>query len=188
MARARLGNPAAVATYVGRRGARHAIEKLEAVGVDGDDIVMLDATPAASTDRSSADRALARHAGLWILLGAIAGAAVGALIGAVFIGAVVLAWPGSLAHPWPAWSLGTAFVASAGATVGGFIALARKTGFSDAWEQTFSEATAPEADDDADAIVHIAVFGDRDRVCRALETTTPIRIEVEPGHGYRRAG
>jgi hypothetical protein len=174
-----VGKPTAVAEYPDVQHARTAIERLEAHGVDGDDIVILATRKpgrVSAEDVADADRATSRYTALWIILGAVVGTLAGALIGAALIGLVVLLWPSGLPHEGWAWGLGTAFVAAAGAVVGGFIALSRKSGFSDAWADSF---IAPEADE-RDSPVRLAVFGDRDRADRAIETTEPTTVDFEP--------
>jgi hypothetical protein len=175
-----VGKPTAVAEYPDMQHARTAIERLEAHGIDGDDIVILDSRQRGrvTLDDAEADRSATRYTALWIILGAVVGTLVGTLIGAVLIGLVVLLWPSGLPHEGWAWGLGTGFVAAAGAVVGGFIALSRKSGFSDAWADTF--VASPEPDQGGDSPVRLAVFGDRDHANQALSTTEPTKVEYEP--------
>lgn len=191
----RTGHPTAVAEYDDMVAARAAIEHLEDQGIDGDDIVMLDVGVEEDQvpDRMAADSAIGKYTSLWVAFGAVAGAVVGTVIGTIVIGLLVLLWPSGLGHPWWAWGLGTGYVAAAGSVVGGFVALARKSSFSDSWPITFEPHDIPGSPDSLDdspetrhpspdrpVCVRVAVYGNSDRAESALEKTAPRKIEADP--------
>src|SRR5689334_21973791 len=147
--------PPHMARYGSLPDARHAIETLEARGIDGDDIALVgEAAVEAENNpkRVERDRKFLRHTVVSEALGAIAGGLAGIAIGAVCIGAVVLLWPDGIDHPLWAFAFVCGFVMAAGMVLGGFTAIARHTGFSESWDATFG--------DDAGADIWLALYRD----------------------------
>ncbi|MDP9332352.1 MAG: hypothetical protein M3Q30_03430 [Actinomycetota bacterium] len=91
---AHSGKPALLAHYRTLVDVRHAIARLEASGVDGDDLalvgdaaLLLEQTP----DRTRTDSRFLSSVTRSIAVGILAGALLGAAFGAVFVGALLLA-------------------------------------------------------------------------------------------------
>ena len=162
---AHAASPSALARYPDLVAAREAMLHLESHGIDGDDISLVGATAAGAEDIE--DR---RQSDAQLVVGAVLGGLVGMVAGALVAGVVLLAWPGQLAHPLWAFGLGTAWIAGAGAVLGGFVAVSRKTGFSESWPLTFEDV--------APGPVWLAVYGDDQKAVAALGETEPIELRT----------
>ncbi|HZP30012.1 MAG TPA: phage holin family protein [Acidimicrobiia bacterium] len=166
--------PPQMARYRTLPDARHAIEELEAHGVDGNDIALVgEAALVAEHEpaRVERDARFLEHAVLWVVVSALLGALGGVVLGAALVGIVVLAWPDGISHPLWAFGFVTGFFMAAGAVLGGFVGVARGTGFSESWETTFAQADG--------GPVWLAVYRDDDRSHHALEETHPLELRTD---------
>jgi hypothetical protein len=169
------GRPKLMARYGALPEARHAIEALEAHGVDGDDLALVGEGALVAEQQSRTDAADAQavaYAARWITAGIVLGAVAGAAAGAVLVGAIVVLWPGGLSHEGWVFALVTAWLAAGGSLMGGFVAVARKTGFSDSWPLTFGEQP--------DVSVWLAVYRDIDPDRVGLSDTEPLEVRFDP--------
>ncbi|HEX6311955.1 MAG TPA: hypothetical protein VF152_10035 [Acidimicrobiia bacterium] len=168
------GVPAAVAaSFPDMEAARGAIEALENVGVDGDDIDLLGQRAEAARVPSSpsrADRRVAGHMARRIALGAVVGAGAGALVGVV-LGLIVLAVTSVGGGAGLVFAFGLIGVGM-GVVVMVFLSFERSVGFSDAWPLTFEDA--PEGS------VWVAIYTrdpkTRDRADDALVRLRPLEV------------
>jgi hypothetical protein len=162
--------PPHMARYRTLPDARHAIEELEDHGVDGNDIALVgEGAVEAEHDpeRVERDQRFLRHTVLSVVTGAVLGGLAGIVIGALCIGAVVLVWPDGIDHPLWAFAFVSGFVMAAGTVLGGFVAIARHTGFSESWDATFGNAGAD---------IWLAVYRDDQRTHDILEQTHPVEL------------
>src|SRR6266542_1987079 len=153
---------------------RHAIDALEAHGVDGDQLALVGkaaATLGGSTDRHRADRRFLANTTVALAVGVVLGAIFGALFGAVVIGIVILLWPGLDATTW-VFALLTAWFGAGGAVLGGFTAVSRSVGFSESWPLTF--------EDEPDGPLWLAVYADASSAEEVVPTTHPLEIVHDP--------
>jgi hypothetical protein len=164
------GAPAVLAQYADLGAARHAIQQLEAQGIDGDDIALVGASARqleGSAHREQSDPRILSHAGVAIALGVVAGGAVGAVLGAVLVGAIVLLWEGLDARAW-VFGLMIGWFAAGGALLGAFAGVSRAIGFSESIPITFEgEAETPP---------WLAVYGPREKLLPMVEATDPIDV------------
>jgi hypothetical protein len=65
------------------------------------------------------------------------------------------------------------FVMAAGTVLGGFSAIARRTGFSESWETTFGQSSH--------GPIWLAVYRSDEPTHRALEGTHPMELRSDPG-------
>ncbi len=137
------GQPSFLARYGTLVDVRHAIDILEAKGVDGDDITIVGRKGELPhmTDRRRADSRVLSHTMLALAVGVLGGALVGAAIGAVVVGLAVALWPGLEATGW-VFLLITVWFAAGGSVLGGFAAISKVVGFSESWPLTFEDTTA----------------------------------------------
>jgi hypothetical protein len=164
------GAPAVLAQYADLGTARHAMQQLEAQGVDGDDIALVGASARqleGHAHRERTDRRILSHAGSAIALGVVAGGAIGAVIGAVLVGAILLLWDGLDARAW-VFGLMIGWFAAGGALLGAFAGVSRAIGFSESIPITF--------EDEADTPPWLAVYGPREKLLPIVEATDPIEI------------
>jgi hypothetical protein len=167
--------PPHMARYRTLPDARHAIEDLEDHGVDGNDIALVgEGAVEAEHDpeRVERDQRFLQHTVVSVAAGALLGGLAGIVIGALCIGAVVLVWPDGLDHPLWAFAFVSGFVMAAGTVLGGFVAIARHTGFSESWDATFGNA--PGAD------IWLAVYRDDERTHDLLERTQAVEVRSDP--------
>jgi hypothetical protein len=153
---------------------RHAIDTLEAHGVDGDQLALVGkaaATLGGSTDRHRADRRFLKNTTLALAIGVALGALLGALFGAVVIGIVILLWPGLDETGW-VLALLTAWFAAGGAVLGGFTAVSRAVGFSESWPLTF--------EDEPEGPLWLAVYSDASRAEDVVPATHPLQVVHDP--------
>jgi hypothetical protein len=162
------GQPVALAKYPDLSHARHAIEVLEAKGIDGDDLALVgDAAVCAAelTTTGSSDGRVLAFVSSWLAVGVMVGAVAGAVFGACFVGVVMAVWPGGLDSAGWILALITAWFAAGGAVLGGFVVIARKVGFSEAWPLTFeTEVEGP---------TWLAIYGEQAPDPDVLLTTEP---------------
>jgi hypothetical protein len=166
--------PPQMARYRTLPDARHAIEALEDHGVDGNDIALVGegAIEAEhSPDRVERDKRFLSHTVLSVAAGALLGGLAGIAIGALCIGAVVLVWPDGIDHPLWAFAFVSGFVMAAGMVLGGFVAIARHTGFSESWDVTFGNAPG--------AAIWLAVYRDDQRTHDLLVQTHPMELRSD---------
>jgi hypothetical protein len=154
---------------------RHAIDELEAHGVDGDQLALV-GEPAAhlagSTDRRRADSRFLSNATLAIAVGVIGGAVLGALLGAALVGILLLLWSG-LSDPGWVFLLLTGWFAAGSAVLGAFAAISRSIGFSESWPLTF--------EDEPSGPLWLAVYADASAAADVVPSTHPLEIVREPG-------
>jgi hypothetical protein len=134
------GRPTLLARYRTLPDVRHAIDALEAEGIDGDDLALVgraNELPGGTPRRRSDSRFLA-HTMLMLTVGVLSGALAGAAFGAALIGLVLLIWTGLDASGWILLLL-TVWFAAGGAVLGCFIAVSRAVGFSESWSLTFED-------------------------------------------------
>lgn len=136
------GAPSFLARYGTLVDVRHAIDAIEAKGVDGDDITIVGRRGELPrmTDRRRADSRVLSHTMLALAVGVLGGALAGAAIGAVVVGLAVLLWPGLKATGW-VFLLITVWFAAGGAVLGCFTAVSKVVGFSESWPLTFEDET-----------------------------------------------
>jgi len=164
------GEPAVLARYPDLTAARHAIQRLEQAGVDGDDIALVGSsarTLERAARRGRSDSRVLSNVGLAIAVGVVSGAVLGALLGVVLVGALLLLWSGLDARTW-VFGLMVAWFASGGALLGAFAGVSRAIGFSDSMAMTYEdEPASPPC---------LAVYGPRDKLLPMVRTTDPIDI------------
>ena len=165
--------PAVAASFADMTAARGAIEALELVGVDGDEIELLgQRADAARTPTSPArpDRRMAVHILRRLGIGAVIGAAGGAVIGVV-LGLILLAATSTGGGAALVFALGLAGL-GLGVVVSVFLSFERTVGLSDAWPLTFEDV--PEGS------VWVAVYSrdarTQDRARDALAGQRPIEL------------
>jgi hypothetical protein len=168
-----LGKPAFLARYGTLVDVRHAIDLLEARGVDGDDITLVGRSGELPhmTDRRRADSRILSHTMLALAMGVVAGALAGAAIGAVVVGLAVLLWPGLDATGW-VFALITVWFAAGGSVLGCFAAISKVVGFSESWPLTFEDAT--------NGPVWLAVYDEVDDPDDLASTTHALELVHEP--------
>jgi hypothetical protein len=163
------GAPAVLAQYGDLTAARHAIQRLEQQGVDGDDIALVGSSARAlerGTRRERSDARVVSHAGVAVALGVLAGGALGALLGTVVVGVIVLLWNDLDARGW-VFGLMVAWFAAGGALLGAFAGVSRAIGFSESMGITY---------EDGSASPWLAVYGPREKLLPIVEATDPIEI------------
>jgi hypothetical protein len=169
-----LGRPTLMARYGSLPDVRHAIDTLEAQGVDGDHLTIVSpqgAVPEGDTHRRRADSRFLSHTMVALTIGVIGGALVGAAIGAALIGLIVLLWPGLESRGW-VFALMTVWFAVGGSVLGGFAAISRVVGFSESWPLTF--------EDEPDAPIWLAIFEDVDDPDDLSSRTHALEIVTDP--------
>src|SRR5437868_9750684 len=153
---------------------RHAIDALEAHGVDGDQLALV-GEPAAklggSTDRHRADARFLSNTTSAVAVGVIVGAILGALFGAALIGIVLALWPGLHNRGW-VFLLLTVWFAAGGSVLGGFTAISRSVGFSESWPLTF--------EDEPEGPLWLAVYADAAAAEVVVPTTHPLEVVRDP--------
>jgi hypothetical protein len=162
--------PAVLAQYPDLPAARHAIQRLEQQGVDGDDIALVGSSARALEQRARRGRSDSRvlsNVGLAVAVGVVAGGVVGAVLGAVIVGAILLLWSGLDARAW-VFGLMVAWFASGGALLGAFVAASRALGFSESMEMTY--------EDEPPSPPWLAVYGPRDKLLPMVQATDPIDV------------
>jgi hypothetical protein len=137
-----LGRPALLARYGTLVDVRHAIDELEARGIDGDHLTLVgrEGELPHATDRRRSDSRFLSHTMLALAVGTLGGALCGAILGAAIIGLVLLLWSSLDATGW-IFLLLTAWFAAGGAVLGCFFAISRMVGFSESWPLTFEDET-----------------------------------------------
>lgn len=168
------GTPAVAARYRDMVAVRHAIEHLEATGVDGDELVLLgDAAIVAeqTPDRRRTDQRFLASTSSAIAAGIVVGAFAGAVVGAMLVGPVVLLWT-SLASPGWVFGLMVGWFAAGGCVLGAFFAVERRIGFSESWPLTF--------ENHAERPLWLAVYNPRVDVRGVLQETRPIEVVTDP--------
>ena len=169
--------PSLLARYATLADVRHAINALEGHGVDGDHLALVGEAAAHLSGRAEvrrADRRFLANTTVALAVGIVAGALVGALLGAAIIGLVLLLWPGLDDKGW-VFALLTGWFAVGGAVLGGFAAISRSVGFSDALPDTFEDQPA--------GPLWLAVYADAadvQDVEEALGSTHPFEIVRDP--------
>jgi hypothetical protein len=172
-----IGEPALLAEYATLVDARHAIEELEAHGVDGDDIslageaALLAEETRGRDEQERADRRMLSSVTGTIVLGGVVGAALGALAGAVIIGIIVLVAPDLTSRGW-VFCLLTTWFAAGGALLGAFTQVARRTGFSESSPLTFADELSPP--------VFLAVYAYGPDVRASVDATHPRAVRGAP--------
>src|ERR1044071_7859630 len=88
------GQPTFLARYGTLVDVRHAIDTLEARGIDGDDITLVGRSGELPhmTDRRRSDSRVLSHTMLALAIGVVGGPLFGAVVGAVVVGLAVLLW------------------------------------------------------------------------------------------------
>ncbi len=170
-----LGTTAAVAArFPDMVAARAALEALEHVGVDGDDLELLGAPVDVAripSDPKPTDRRTARHIGGRLARGVEIGAAAGAVLGLLMGVLVVTVTDATSSRGGLVLALVIAGL-GLGATVGVFVSFERSVGLSDDWSLTFEDAPA--------GPVWVAVYSRRttttDRAARELARLHPLEL------------
>jgi hypothetical protein len=170
---AHSGVPSLLARYHTLVDARYAMRSLEAHGIDGDDVTLVGEAShvEASTERHSTDRRFLTSVSAALAIGVIAGALIGALIGCVAMGIVALLWPSVVDNGW-VFVLMVCWFAAGGAVLCSIAAIARAIGF--------SESIALTWEDDPDAPIWLAVYGETEPLRREIEATCPLEIVDDP--------
>ncbi len=166
--------PSLLARYGTLADVRHAINALEGHGVDGDQLALVGEAAAhlsGRTDVRRADRRFLANTTVALAVGIVGGALVGALVGAAIIGIVLLLWSGLDDKGW-VFLLLTGWFAVGGAVLGGFAAISRSVGFSEAVADTFEDQPA--------GPLWLAVYADAGDVEEALGSTHPLEIVRDP--------
>ena len=167
--------PTALAQYRSLRDARHAMQSLEAGGMDGDDLALVGETARdveEEVSRSRDDARILSSATGGVVVGALAGALVCALVGAVFVGGLVLAWSGLDNRAW-VFGLLVGWFAAGGAVLGGFFGVYRTMGFSESEPLTL--------EDEPGVPIWLAVYGSSPDVVRPkLDATAPVEVFETP--------
>ena len=166
---AHSGVPSLLARYHTLVDARYAMRKLEAHGVDGDDVALVGeaAHVEASTERHSTDRRFLTSVSAALGIGVIAGALVGGIVGGIAMGIVALLWPSVIDNSW-VFVLMVCWFAAGGAVLCSIAAIARAIGFSESITLTW--------EDDPSAPIWLAVYGETEPLRRELEATRPLEI------------
>jgi hypothetical protein len=167
------GRPSLLARYRTILDVRHAIEALEADGVDGDDLALVGRAgelPGGTDRRRSDSRFLSRTMAM-LALGVLGGAFAGAVVGAALIGFVLLVWTGLEASGW-ILLLMTVWFAAGGAVLGCFFAISRAVGFSESWSMTF--------EDDPGGPLWLAIYDDAATADEVETRTHPLEIVPDP--------
>ncbi len=165
--------PVLMAHYATLVDVRHAVERLAANGVDGDDIAVVgDAAVETeqTLDRARSDERLVSNVTLSVVLGTVVGAVVGAALGALFVGGLLLGWSDLAARGW-IFALLVVWFAGGGSLVGAFAGVMRATGFSESLPLTFA--------DEPDRPLWLAVYGSRD-IRPTIDATHPLEIVIDP--------
>lgn len=167
------GRPSFLARYGTLVDVRHAIDTLEAKGIDGDDITIVGRKGELPhmTDRRRADSRVLSHTMLALAIGVLAGALAGAAIGAVVVGLAVLLWPGLEATGW-VFLLITVWFAAGGSVLGCFTAVSKVVGFSESWPLTF--------EDETNGPLWLAVYEDVDDPGDLAARTHAIEVADDP--------
>ncbi len=167
------GQPSYLARYGTLVDVRHAIDALEAHGVDGDDITLVGRAGELPhmTDRRRTDSRILSHTMLALAVGVIGGALAGAVLGAVVVGLAVMLWPGLEATGW-VFLLITVWFAAGGSVLGCFTAISKVVGFSESWPLTFEDETA--------GPVWLAVYDDVDDPDELASSTHALEIVHDP--------
>jgi hypothetical protein len=167
------GTPVLLARYHTLVDVRYAIRALEAKGVDGDDITVVGeaAHTEASTERHRTDRRILTSVTKALVVGLVLGAWLGAVAGAAVMGVVALLWPSAVDDGW-VYVLMVGWFAAGGAVLFAIGAIARVLGFSESLALTW--------EDDPDAPIWLAVYGDADEVRPDVEATRPLEIVDDP--------
>jgi hypothetical protein len=164
------GAPAVLAQYPDLPTARHAIQRLEQQGVDGDDIALVGSSARVLEQRARRGRSDSRalsNVGLAVAVGVVAGGAFGAVIGAVIVGVILLLWSGLDARAW-VFGLMVAWFAAGGALLGAFAGVSRAVGFSESMAMTY--------EDEPPSPPWLAVYGPRDKLLPMVRATDPIEV------------
>ena len=167
------GAPAVLARYHTLVDARYAIRSLEAHGVDGDDIALVGegAHVEASAERHRTDRRFLRSVSAALAVGVLIGAIAGGVLGLAVMGLVAVLWPSAVDSGW-VFVLMVGWFAAGGAVLCAIGAVARAIGFSESLSLTW--------EDDPDAPIWLAVYGDTDEVRNDVEATRPLEVVDDP--------
>jgi len=167
------GAPAVMARYHTLVDARYAIRSLEAHGVDGDDIALVGeaAHVEASTERHTTDRRFLKSVSAALAVGVLIGAIAGGVLGLAVMGLVAVLWPSVVDSGW-VFVLMVGWFAAGGAVLCAIGAVARAIGFSESLSLTW--------EDDPDAPIWLAVYGDTDEVRNDVEATRPLEVVDDP--------
>ena len=170
---AHSGTPSVLARYHTLVDARYAMRNLEAHGVDGDDLSLVGeaAHTEASTERHTADRRVLTTVAGALAVGLAVGALLGTLVGAAVMAVVALAWPDLVDSGW-VLGLMVAWFAAGGALLCSIGGVARVVGFSESLPLTW--------EDDPDAPIWLAVYGDAEQRRSEVEATRPLEIVDDP--------
>jgi hypothetical protein len=170
---AHSGVPSVLARYHTLVDARYAMRALEAHGVDGDDVALVGeaAHVEASTERHTTDRRFLRSVSAALTVGVIAGALLGGIIGVVAMGIVALVWPNVVDSGW-VFFLMVCWFAAGGAVFCSIAAIARAIGFSESISLTW--------EDDPNAPIWLAVYGEADQLRPQIEATCPLEVVDDP--------
>jgi hypothetical protein len=166
--------PSILARYGTLTDVRHAINELEAHGVDGDQLALIGEAAAhlsGHTEVRRADRRFLTSTTIALAVGVIGGALAGALLGAAIIGIVLLLWSGLDEKGWVLLLL-TCWFAAGGAILGAFAAISRSVGFSEAVSDTF--------EDEPEGTLWLAVYAYPAHAEEVLPTTHPLEIVRDP--------
>jgi hypothetical protein len=166
--------PSLLARYGTLADVRHAINALEAQGIDGDQLALVGEGAAhlsGHTEVRRADRRFLASTTVALAVGILGGALVAAVLGAAIIGIVLLLWSGLDDKGW-VFLLLTGWFAVGGAVLGGFTAISRSVGFSDAVPDTF--------EDEPEGPLWLAVYAHPAHVEEGLRTTHPLEIVRDP--------
>jgi hypothetical protein len=168
------GIPVLLAEYPSLPAVRHAIEELEAHGVDGDDLALVGGASVAAdrnTTNAASDARFLSRVSTRVILSAIGGALLGALFGVLFAGGMVLIE--DVASPGWVLLLMTGWFAAGGSLLGAFSAVARTAGFSESLPTTFAEEPG--------SSLWLAVYrGPREEVRPTVAGTDPLEIIDDP--------
>jgi len=166
--------PSLLVRYGTLADVRHGINVLEAHGVDGDQLALVGEAAAdlgGRTEVRRADRRFLANTTLALAIGILGGAVVGALAGAAIVGIVLLLWPGLDERGW-VFLLLTCWFAVGGGVLGGFAAISRSVGFSEAVPDTF--------EDQPEGPLWLAVYADVGDADEVLSATHPLEIVRDP--------
>jgi hypothetical protein len=166
--------PVLLAEYPSLPAVRHAIEELEAHGVDGDDLALVGGGSVAAdrtTTNAVSDARFLSRVSTRVVLSAIGGGFLGALFGVLFTGGMMLVQDVSS----PGWVLllMTGWFAAGGSLLGAFSAVARTAGFSESLPTTFAAEPG--------SSLWLAVYrGPREEVRPTVAGTDPLEIIDDP--------